>query len=132
MSKTSSTVLATILVLLLLTGIGFVVYFRATPSGRETWNRWFYSLEKVDEQTYTNQRMVENTTRAMIASYNVDKLIYEQYKNSEISEERSWANNAKIRANQTASTYNNYILQNNYVWKDNVPADIYMNLAYLE
>ncbi len=67
----------------------------------------------------------------MIASYNSDKLIYEQYKDSESAEERGWANSAKIRANQTASTYNNYILKNSYVWKDNVPSDIKTELTYI-
>ena len=68
----------------------------------------------------------------MIASYNSDKLVYEQYKDSESEEERSWAAQAKMRANKTASSYNNYILKNNYVWKDNVPSDIYMTLPYIE
>ena len=131
MNKTHS-FLVTLLVIIFLTGMGFLVYFRATPSGREKWNNWFYSLEKVDEKTYANQKMVEDTARAMISSYTADKLIYEQYNNSEVQEERSWANNAKIRANQTASTYNNYILQNSYVWKDNIPPDIYRTLPYLE
>ena len=112
--------------------VGLPVYFGLTPSGRAAWNKWQYSLEKVDEKTYENRKKVEDTCRAMISSYMQDKLIYEQYKNSEVYEERSWANNAKIRANSTASTYNNYILKNNYVWKGNVPSDIYSTLAYLE
>lgn len=112
--------------------IGIPIYFRATPSGRKVWNEWKYSLRKADEQTYQNKQEVEDTCRAMIASYNQDKLIYEQYKNSNVDEEKSWANNAKIRANNTASTYNNYILKNNYVWKDNVPNDIYMVLEYIQ
>lgn len=112
--------------------IGAFVFFGLTPTGRAVWNEWRYGLEKVDEKTYENQKQVEDTCRAMIASYNSDKLVYEQYKDSEIAEERSWANNAKIRANSTASTYNNYILKNSYLWQGNVPSDIYMNLAYLE
>lgn len=111
--------------------IGLPIYFRGTKVGRAKWNEWRYGLEKVDEKTYENQKTVEDTCRAMIASYNQDKLIYEQYKDSDVEEERSWANNAKIRANQTASTYNNYILKNSYVWRDNVPSDIYMNLPYI-
>lgn len=85
-------------------------------------------MEKTDEETYENQKQVEDTCRSMIASYNSDKLIYEQYKDSEVAEERSWANNAKIRANQTANTYNNYILKNSFVWKGNVPSDIKQTL----
>lgn len=112
--------------------IGLSIFFFATPTGKSIWNKYDYAMEKVDEKTYENQKEVEDTCRAMIASYNSDKLIYEQYKDSEVAEERSWANNAKIRANQTASTYNNYILKNSYVWKSNVPADICMSLAYIE
>jgi uncharacterized protein YpmS len=108
-----------------------IVCFTAIPSCRATFNEWQYSLKKVDEKTYKNQKTVEDTCRSMIASYTQDKLVYEQYKNSDVDEERSWANNAKIRANNTAATYNNYILKNSYVWQDNVPSDIYMTLEYL-
>lgn len=113
--------------------IGLPIFFRATPTGKMIWNNWFHSVQVADDQTnYETLKEVEDTCRAMIASYNSDKLVYEQYKDSDVAEERSWANNAKIRANQTASTYNNYILKNSYVWKNNVPADIYMILAYIE
>jgi hypothetical protein len=109
-----------------------IIYFTAIPSGRAAINKWRYGLEKVDEKTYENQKEVEDTCRAMISSYTQDKLVYEQYKDSEVDEERSWANNAKIRANNTASTYNNYILKNSYVWQGNVPSDIYATLEYIE
>ena len=113
--------------------VGLPIFFGATPTGKRVWNNWFHSVQKADDETnYEILKEVENTCRAMIASYNSDKLIYEQYKDSEVTEERSWANNAKIRANQTASTYNNYIIKNSYVWRNNVPADIYMMLAYIE
>lgn len=112
--------------------IGFSIFFNATPVGKRTWNNWFHSVQEADDETnYKTKKQVEDTCRAMIASYNTDKLTWQQYKDSENSEEKSWSNQAKMRANQTASTYNNYILKNNYVWKDNVPSDIYMNLAYL-
>jgi len=58
-------------------------------------------------------------------------IIWLQYKDSEDSEQLSWANQAKMRANQTASTYNNYILVNSYVWENNIPNDISYSLAYL-
>lgn len=112
--------------------IGLCIFFFATPKGKSIWNKYDYAMEKTDEKTYDNQKEVEDTCRAMIASYNSDKLVYEQYKGSNIAEERSWANNAKIRANQTASTYNNYIIKNSYVWKDNVPDDIFQSLEYIE
>lgn len=126
------TALAVIGTFLLVVIIGLTIFFTLTPSGKAIINKWEYSLEKTDEKTYENQKEVEDTCRAMIASYTQDKLVYEQYKDSTVDEERSWANNAKIRANNTAATYNNYILKNSYVWKGNVPSDIYMTLEYLE
>ena len=47
-------------------------------------------------------------------------------------EAQELARSAKTRANRTAATYNTYYLQNNYVWGDNVPADIKHELPYLE
>lgn len=46
--------------------------------------------------------------------------------------ERTWAAQTKMRANKTASSYNNYILQNNFVWKDNIPEDIHTTLDIIE
>ena len=112
--------------------IGLPIFFGATPTGRTVWNNWTHRLEKVDEKNYENRKKVEDACRAMIASYNQDKLVYEQYKDSDVEEERSWANNAKIRANNTASTYNSYILKNSYVWADNVPYDIKMELPFVK
>ena len=110
-----------------------IIYFGATPSGRRTWNHWWHDVQTADDVTnYETRKKVEDTCRSMIASYNSDKLTYEQYKNSDNSEKQSWAEQAKMRANKTASTYNNYILKNNYVWKNDVPSDIYATLAYLE
>lgn len=112
--------------------IGASIWFGATPSGKATWNNWWYGVQKADDATnYDTLKEVEDTCRSMISSYNADKFTYEQYKDSTSELERSWAGSAKIRANQTASTYNNYILKNSYVWRGNVPADIYMQLEYL-
>lgn len=110
-----------------------IIYFSATPSGRRTWNNWWHNVQTADDDTrYETRKKVEDTCRSMIASYNSDKLTYEQYKDSDNSEKQSWAEQAKMRANKTASTYNNYILKNNYVWKNDVPFDIYSTLNYLE
>lgn len=68
----------------------------------------------------------------MIASYNSDKLTYEQYKNSDSQEKQSWAEQAKMRANKTANAYNEFILKNSYVWRGNVPKDIISELEYIE
>lgn len=46
--------------------------------------------------------------------------------------EHTWAAQAKMRANKTASSYNNYILQNNFIWKNNIPEDIRTTLNIIE
>lgn len=111
--------------------VGLTLFFTVTPIGRKIINDWQYSLNRVDERDYEHQKEVEDTCRMMIASYNNDKLIYLQYKDSDKELEIEMSNNARTRANQTASSYNNYILKNKYVWRDNVPNDIYMQLEYL-
>jgi len=121
------------LVVILILTIGCPIYFGATPSGKATWNNWFHKVQEADDNTnYKTLKKVEDTCRAMISSYEADKLTYEQYKNSEIAEEQSWAKQAKMRANKTASSYNNYILENSYVWANNVPTDIKRELPYIE
>ena len=113
--------------------IGLVFFFAANPFGVMAWNSWFGLVQRADDATnYETLKQVNDTCRSMIASYEADRLTYEQYKDSEDSEERSWAAQARMRANRTASTYNNYILENSYVWADNVPEDIDMELDYLE
>lgn len=96
-------------------------------------NRVDYIHNKIDEYSdYDTIKKVEDACRAMIASYEADKLTYEQYKDSTNEEKQSWAEQAKMRANQTASTYNNYILDNSFVWSNNVPKDIRSELPYIE
>lgn len=78
-----------ILTALLLVG---VIYFGCTPAGVATWNNWWHGVQKVDDVTnYETRKDVEDSCRAMIASYEADKLTWEQYKNSEGKEQRSWA-----------------------------------------
>ncbi len=104
-----------------------------TPAGRVAINTYFYNVQKADDQTnYKTKKEVEDTCRAMISSYESDKLTYEQYKDSESKEKQSWAEQAKMRANKTASTYNNYILENSFVWEGNIPSDIINKLEYIE
>ena len=110
-----------------------IIFFAATPVGRATWNNWFFNVQKADDATrYETRKQVEDTCRAMIASYEADRLTYEQYKDSDNDEQQSWADQAKMRANKTASSYNNYILKNSFVWDGNIPYDIDNNLAYIE
>ena len=68
----------------------------------------------------------------MLASYEADRLTYEQYKSSDSEEKQGWAEQAKMRANRTAASYNEFMLKNSFVWEDNVPADIRTELPYLE
>ena len=113
--------------------ISLSLFFGVTPQGKAMWNNWFHAVQKADDNTnYKTLKKVEDTCRSMIASYKSDKLTYEQYKDSDNEEKQSWAEQAKMRANKTASSYNNYILKNSYVWKNNVPADIYLELAIIE
>ena len=96
-------------------------------------NKVEYVDKKIDDATsYEKKKKVEDTCRAMISSYESDKLTYEQYKESDNEEKQSWSEQAKMRANKTASTYNNYILENSFVWEGNVPADIKQKLEIIE
>lgn len=101
-------------------------------------NTWFtnkvdYVNQKIDDATnYETRKEVEDSCRAMVSSYEADKLTWEQYKDSDSSEQRSWADQAKMRANRTAANYNNYILKNSYVWSGNIPDDILSELKPIE
>ena len=126
MSKFFAVLCCVLLVLALL-------FFTLTPTGRGVWNKYEYTMQKVDDATkYETRKQVEDSCRAMISSYTADKLIYEQYKGIFGAEQRIWAEQAKMRANKTAATYNEYVLKNSYVWKGNVPTDIRQKLDYLE
>lgn len=126
-------VIAAIISLALVAIIGLPIFFGATPAGKAIWNNWFHAVQKVDDDTnYKTRKKVEDTCRSMIASYNADKLTYEQYKDSDNEEKQSWAEQAKMRANKTAMSYNEYILKNSYVWENNVPSDIDYQLAILQ
>jgi hypothetical protein len=126
-------VIAALIVLVCILIIGLPIYFTATPSGVSAWNNWFGTVQKADDDTnYETLKRVEDTCRSMISSYNSDKLIYEQYKDSDDEEKQNWAEQAKMRANKTANTYNNYILKNDYIWQNNIPADIYRELPYID
>jgi len=126
--KVSTIVVAILCVLLICFGV-----FAITPAGRGVINTYFFQVQKADDATnYETIKQVEDTCRSMITSYESDKLTYEQYKNSESEEKQSWAEQAKMRANKTASAYNNFILKNEFVWKGNVPSDIFMKLEIIE
>lgn len=110
-----------------------VIFFTAVPFGRSLWNNYQHTLHKVDDATtYETKKQVEDTCRAMIASWEADLLTYKQYKDSDKAEQQSWAEQAKMRANKTASEYNNYMLKNSYVWNGNIPSDIYGAIMVIE
>ena len=97
-------------------------------------NTWFthtvdYVDQKIEDRTsYDTRKKVEDTCRSMIASYKTDKATYEMYKESDSKEKQSWAEQARMRANKTANTYNEYILKNSFVWEGNIPEDIEQKL----
>lgn len=128
MSK-AGTIIVTIISVIL---IGAIIFFGFTPGGRSVWNSYTHSLEKADENQYETKKQVEDTARSMIASYKSDVATYEQYKDSDNEEKQSWAEQAKMRANITANSYNEYILKNSYVWEDNIPSDIDYSLPIVE
>lgn len=110
-----------------------VIGYNFAPGIRETVNKNQAAVQIMDDQTnYKTLKKVEDTCRAMISSYESDVLNWNQYKDSESEAERTWAAQAKMRANKTASSYNNYILQNNFVWKNNIPEDIRTTLDIIE
>lgn len=88
-------------------------------------NEWEYGIRKTDDATrYSTRKKVEDTCRATIVSYQSDRLTWEQYKDSDSEEQRGWADAAKMRANKSAVTYNEYFLKNSYVFDGNIPDDI--------
>ena len=100
----------------------------------DTWltNKVDYIDHKIEDRTkYETRKKVEDTARASIASYKADKATWEMYKDSTDPEKQSWAEQARMRANRTATTYNEYILKNSYVFEGNIPADINHELFLL-
>ncbi len=128
MGKTEIIIVTIISVIL----VGAIIFFGFTPGGRSIWNSYIHSLQKADENQYETKKQVEDTARSMIASYKSDIATYNQYKDSDNEEKQSWAEQAKMRANRTANSYNEYILKNSYVWKDNIPSDIDYSLPIIE
>ena len=110
-----------------------VVLVVFAPSIRGTVNNWEHDIQKVDDVTnYETRKKVEDTCRAYIASYQADKVTYETLQGEADDVSIETARAAKIRANRTAATYNEYYLKNSYVWRDNVPNDIYNRLDIIE
>ena len=125
--RTIKIIIASVLIVL-----GLILFFTITPTGRSIWNKNMYEVQKADDSTrYETRKHVEDTCRSMISSYTSDKLTWEQYKDSDNNEKQSWAEQARMRANKTAASYNEYVLKNSFVWDGNVPSDILGSLPYI-
>ena len=128
MSKTEKVLTAILIALVLM-----AAFFCITPVGVALRNSYGFAVQKVDDATrYEARKKVEDTCRAMIANYEADRISYEQYKQSDDAEKQGWAEQAKMRANRTAASYNEYYLKNSFVWSGAVPSDIRGSLPYLE
>ena len=128
MSKTEKVLIAILITLVLM-----AAFFCVTPVGVALRNSYGFAVQKVDDATrYETRKKVEDTCRAMIANYEADRISYEQYKQSDDAEKQGWAEQAKMRANRTAASYNEYYLKNSFVWSGAVPSDIKGSLPYLE
>lgn len=110
-----------------------LIYYFATPNGRRDLNQRQEQFIVADNETkYETKKTVEDTARSMVASYEADKLYWEQYKDSDSKKEREWAGQSKFRANKTAVLYNEYILKNSRVWDNNIPNDIHKELEIIK
>ena len=128
MSKTEKVLTAILIALVLM-----AAFFCITPVGVALRNSYGFAVQKVDDATrYETRKKVEDTCRAMIANYEADRISYEQYKDNPDPEKQGWAEQAKMRANRTAASYNEYYLKNSFVWSGAVPSDIRCSLPYLE
>lgn len=122
--------LAEILVLVGIIGILILAlapaFVNVTKTGRGLWNRQMYGVQKVDDATrYSTLRDVEDTCRTMQASYAADVGAYKAYV---AAGQADIAVQVLIRANRTATTYNEFVRKNSYVWKGAIPADIDVDL----
>ena len=102
MSKTEKVLTAILITLVLM-----AAFFCVTPAGVALRNGYNFAVQKVDDATrYETRKKVEDACRAMIANYEADRISYEQYKQSDDAEKQGWAEQAKMRANRTAASYN--------------------------
>lgn len=129
MSETTKIIIAVACTIIILA----TLFFTFVPSGRAVLNSYQHTMHKVNDATlYQTRKKVEDSCRAMISSYTSDVLTYDQYKDSADTEKQGWAEQAKMRANKTAASYNEYVLKNSYVWEGNVPSDIRKKLDYIK
>ena len=81
-----------------------------------------YLAERVEEGLFWPTNHADIVTRT-----GETQLIFGREVNGQAidsNEKQSWAEQAKMRANITAASYNEYILKNSFVWDGNIPKDI--------
>lgn len=128
MNKKQSTFITIVITALVL----FVGLYSFNFGFRRTVNNWFSDRELVDQDTtYENRKKVEDTARSLITNYSASKSEYETYKqyigtDDKAKEQR--ALDARTSANMSVSKYNNYLTENKYLFKNNLPNDIPLKL----
>lgn len=109
-----------------------VVGYSFIPSFRTSVNNYVFKIEKIDQETdFGNRKMVEDTARALLTNYDAARTEYETYKSfigTGESKKEQRALDAKTSANMTVAKYNNYLTENNFIFKGNLPHDIPLKL----
>lgn len=102
--------------------LAFSAFVNLTPSGRAWYHNYRTVVIKADDSArYETRRNVEDTCRAMVASYKADVAQAQMYRDSG---DKEWCQQATLRANRTATSYNEFVMKNSFVWEGNVPPDI--------
>lgn len=123
--NTAGKIVIAVVAVLIVGLIIFSVWANCTESGIRTLEEYKSSLHKAyDDTSYETRKKVEDTCRAYMSQYKTDVDRYNLYKDNEDPEKQTWAEESYMRACETANTYNEYILKNSYVWKNNIPTDI--------
>lgn len=111
--------------------LGTGIFFGATPTGRRIITGYNYDMEKAGENNYENRKKVEETLRSYYASYKADKAAYEMYKDETDEYYVRLAQSYRVRANNTATTYNEYFTKNSFVFANNIPSDLPRHLELI-
>lgn len=136
MGKFFAGILATFVIIIAIAGIGFTIYINYVPAGIEWWTEYQATREKAGEDTYENKKKVEDAARALIVSYESNLQDYEDAvelcaANSE-SAYCSLKVTYKSRVNDAAIRFNEYMLENSFIWEDNIPEDIDRELPLID
>ena len=102
-----------------------IVFFGLTPMGRTIWHQYRFGGDSI---TPEQRQEVEDTCRAMIASWEADLQTYKDLKDTD----KDGAEVARLSANKTADMYNEYLLMNSYVFGETLPDGIYAVIANIE